>query len=296
MTEETLLLSRRNFLQMAGIAAVSSRFLAFKAFLNAATTLVGRPFEALPVRSARRADAPVVSHLWPDSIVPILDADGDWYAIPGGYVPRGRMQPMFPYQPQTDIPMPDRSFWAEVAAPAATVREYAAADAPLVTRVGHGGILKVVDALPNRDGSADWYAASETDGDILGWTQAVRWRPVADTTHVSTNEPTLSIDLQSRRLTLLQANRVLLSAPLSMGINLQPGTYTVSERQIGGGRFGGYHGLPWQIRLNNGYDIAGIYWHNDFGAPAPGPAIQLPPMVAASLYPWLDTGAKVSIR
>jgi hypothetical protein len=50
------------------------------------------------------------------------------------------------------------------------------------------------------------------------------------------------------------------------------------------------------VTLDAGYDIVGVYWHNAFGAPALGPAVQLPPMVAASLFGWLAEGTKVSIR
>jgi hypothetical protein len=296
MTEEMPLLSRRSFLQMAGIAAASTRFLSFAPLLNRTSALAGRPFEALPVLTAPYADAPVVAHLWPDSMVPIQDTAGDWYAVPGGYVPRSGMQPMPPYRPEKDIAMPEQPFWAEVAAPVASVREYAAANAPLMTRIGHGGVLHVVDALPDRGGFAGWYAVSETDGYVLGWTQAVLWRPVTNAVNQPTDEARLSIDRQASRLTLKQDKQTLLSAPFSAGTALQPGDYTVSERQIGGGRYGVYRGLPWRVTLDAGHDLAGVYWHNGFGAPAPGPAVQLPPLVAASLFGWLSESTKVSIR
>jgi hypothetical protein len=296
MTEEMPLLSRRSFLQMAGIAAASTRFLSFTPLLNRKPALAGRPFEALPVRSAPDADAPVMAHLWPDSMVPIQHTAGDWYAVPGGYVPRSHVQPMMPYAPDTRLAMPEQPFWAEVAAPVASVREYAAADAPLVTRVGHGGVLYVVDALPDRDGFAGWYAVSESDSPVIGWTQAVLWRPVTNTAGGQADGQTLLIDRKTSRLSLKQENHTLLSAPFSAGTALQPGDYAVNKQQTGGGRYGMYRGLPWQVTLDAGYDIAGVYWHNDFGAPVAGPAVQLPPMVATSLFGWVAEGTKVSIR
>lgn len=46
-------------------------------------------------------------------------------------------------------------FWAEVAGPVAAVRQWCAADAPFVTRIGHGGVAQIIDYLSDK--TTSWY-------------------------------------------------------------------------------------------------------------------------------------------
>ncbi len=76
--------------------------------------------------------------------------------------------------PDESNPISDHG-WIEVVAPVAAVRQWCAPDAPLVTRIGHGGIVRVIDRLP---GDTLWYGIASETGDLLGWSQAAHWKPV----------------------------------------------------------------------------------------------------------------------
>jgi hypothetical protein len=209
------------------------------------------------------------------------------------------IQPMTPYSPQTDLTLAP-PFWAEVAAPVAPIRQWGAADAPLVTRIGHGGVLRIIDRLPgNREGTT-WYGVASENGLLFGWTQAIFWRPV-DTRTSTAVQPILLIDQNSQHLTAYDGEEIVLRAPMSTGEIMIPSSYPVSGRYPTGILENvpeypqGLHGVPWTIRLGEDYQLSGAYWHNRFGSTVSGPAIQVPPVLAHWLYDWLGDNGIVSI-
>jgi hypothetical protein len=292
--------SRREFLQIIGVTLAGASLGALPPFMRpfgGVQPLQGRTLSVVPVLVEPRLDAPVVENLWPDSSISIKRASADWYRLEMGYAPREAIQPMIPYQPEARIAMPDLPFWAEVAGPIAAVRRYCAADAPLITRIGHGGVSRVVDALPDIYGYAAWYALEDDQGGQLGWTQAVSWRQVVLSAPPSRIDE-VHIDQGKQRLTVWEKNQAVLSAPFSAGLILEPGLYSVQERRTGGVRYysssepRSLHGVPWYTRLSNDYEVVGVYWHNRFGRLQPGPAIQVSPVLAR----WLQHGMGESSR
>ncbi len=165
------------------------------------------------------------------------------------------------------------------------VRAFCAASAPVVGRVGHGGVLRVIDYLPG-DG-IDWYGVADTeDGDLLGWTTAANWsRAQAE---MAAPSLTLDIDRAAQRLTVRDGDHALLTAPISTGRDLPAGTYPITERQVTLAQ-PDHHGAPWVLRFGKGFDLSGVYWHNRFGAPTPGAAVQVTPTLARWLYPRAAT-------
>lgn len=292
------LYSRRQFLQLSGIACISAQFQFSWLTRSSNVGQQGRALEATPAHSQRNLRSPVVGYLWPDCIVSIYGADSFWYEVPNGYVPRSLVQPMASYEPAINLRTPT-PFWAEVAAPVAPVRQWCAADAPPVTRIGHCGVIRVIDSLPaDRTGSA-WYGLESHDGGLLGWTQAVFWRPVNVETF---NAPysSLLIDRRLQLLTAFEQDEVVLQAQVSLAEALEPGNYPISGREMRGApvNVSGYehlfHGAPWRIRFGENHELMGVYWHNRFGAPTPGPSIQVAPTLARWLYSWLgDDGLVV---
>lgn len=293
------MLSRRRFLQLTGISLLGSQLDPFHRLFTAEsldmTDYRGRALTALAVRRARHFDAPIITHLWPDSIVRIVDQDESWYRLPEGYVQRTEVQPMLPYRPQTSIAVPSEPFWAEVAGPVAPIRRYCAADAPMVARIGHGGVAYVIDALPGDP--FPWYGIEAAGDQLLGWTQAVHWQPT-QVNALAEGSVRLHIDSQQRRLTVWQDDQVVLRAPFAVGGPLRPGSYAVKERIAStavttpGGIF---HGAPWRLILGDDTDLAGVYWHNDFGGSLPGPAVQVTPLLARWLYSWLTDRSSVVV-
>jgi hypothetical protein len=289
------MLTRRRFLQFTGIALVASRFDPLRLFTNALSScedVYGRALEAVPVYAHPMDSAPVQNQLWPDSVSPILDTMNDWYRVPEGYVHKTVMQPVRPYRGQKNDMPSALPFWAEVAAPVVVVRQWCAADAPLVTRIGHGGVMQIVDNL------GYWYGVASESGNLLGWTQANSGQISAVSNQrsvVSGQQRTAQIKLQSQQLTAIEDGQAVLRAPISTGSKITPGTYFVRQRQIGGGVVTGLHGVPWMTELDGGFTISGVYWHNRFGEPTPGAAVQVTPMLARWLYDWLGDDGMVVV-
>lgn len=287
------MLSRRHFLQLSGIAlaSVSLPQLASAAPSPAQSaapvleTIYGRAFGTTRVYAAPRVAGEIGSRLWANTVTPILDAAGDWYHLPEGYVLRQHMQPMIaPTQPSETTFSPP--FWAEVSGAVATVYRSCAVDMHPRLRIGHGGILRVIDWLPSAaipsDG-LDWYGVADSEhGDLLGWTQASVWSPI----DVETAAPglTLAADKQSYQLTVYDGARALLTAPFSARPYLAPGVYPISERSVSRTAYS-QRGAPWSLTFGDDLRLTGVYWHNQFGKPASGDTLQVTPPLARWLYP-----------
>ena len=290
--------SRRTFLKWAGVALASTSLRPAFAFMSElpAASGWGRALTALSVYRYRHADAPIVTRLWPDSVIPLRDMDEDWYWVEGGYVRREQVQPITLYQLEDCCFRPEYPFWAEVAGPVASVRTFCAADAPLVTRIGHGGVMQVEDGLPGEP--YGWYKIADATGMFLGWTQASHWRPVEVELSIA-DERLVVIDCRASSLIAYEAGQLVLQVAYAAGSELRVGTYYAERLQPGGGRWDEddvYHGLPWQMRFSDNQLITGAYWHNRFGQPVLGPAVQLPPVMARWLYGFVGTQTPIEVK
>lgn len=291
-------ISRRQFLQLTSIAIAGSTVNRLPFFQPSAlhSGFQGRALSAVPVYSAPRTGM-IVGTLWPDSIVPIMGIEQDWYRVPTGYVQREQMQPMKPYLPQQPIQLPNVPFWAEVSAPVAPVRQACAADSPLVTRIGHGGVARIVDFLPGEPNG--WYGVGDENDGLIGWSQALYWQPV-ESTAAEPGDHDLRIDGANQRVTAWENGDLILQVPFSAGQSLNPGSYSVTEQKPTSARlqiegFGkALYGVPWVTRFGD-HELTGVYWHNRFGKASPGPAIQVTPPLAEWLYGWLNERSQIRI-
>lgn len=299
--------SRRQFMQFAGVTLLAGHLPAAELLARPAASVPeltaqhGRVLLPAAVHAQPRADARVVSQLWPDSLISIVDVRGSWYRAGGGFVPRSAVQPVLLSQPARDLSQPACPFWAEVSGPVAAVRHWCAADAPLVTRIGHGGTGKIVAALsPGEPNAPFWYALAGEDHELLGWTQAAHWQPAPSLEQGAALS--LEIARSSRQLTVFVESRPALRAAIAAGAELKPGTYPLRRTRVAGPplalvEYGQtLHGAPWQLSLNDQYSLTGAYWHNRFGDYAPGPAIQVPPFLARWLYAHAGADSMVYIR
>lgn len=273
-----MMLSRRQFLQAAGITVAAAYLPRFAPIAPRFDAVFGRALSSVSVHAIPSSDAPLVTHLWSDAVTPILDASGAWYRLPEGYARREGLQPMIAPARRSAAPAAP-PFWGEVTGAVAIVRAYCAADAPISARIGHGGVLRVVDYLPG-DG-IDWYGVAEGD-DLLGWTQTAVWSPA----RIDSAAPALSlaIDPAAQRLTVYDGGDALLTAPISTGRELPPGAYPLTEQQAVSARQDDYRGVPWTLRFGDDLRLTGAYWHNHFGTAAPGAAVQVTPPLAQWLY------------
>jgi hypothetical protein len=286
-----MMISRRQFLSIAGISLLG---LAPKPYFAAFDFPIqyGRALDTLHVRSSASSRSTISKRVWADSVLDLLEDKGDWLRITGGYVERENVQPMLPFVPQTAFTREQTPFWAEVNAPIAPIHAWCAADAPLITRVGHGGVLRVVDVLPDT-----WYEVETDKGTPLGWTQAIFWQVAPDDVPDIANVH-LEINVAAQTLRVFDEQQQIMSASISTGQVLQSGVYTVDRRQMGGTSAeiadNVFQGVP--SRLGFGaYELIGAYWHNRFGRPYVGAAVQMSPIVARWLYRQLREGSSVIV-
>ncbi len=296
------LLSRRQFLQLAGITLLDNTIqigpLWPQQSAQSATALHGRTLTPTGVFSRPDQHSQLINILWPDRIDTLRDHPPGWYQLPNGFVPQTTVQPMLlqPVEPViTSVP-----FFGEVASPVTPVRQWAAADAPLVTRIGHGGVTQLVDYLPG-DNHSGWYALAEPQHAILGWTQAVHWQPVSLTPAVALSDLQLEIQQNHQQITVFQGQQPLLQAPLSINTPLPTGTFAIKREEPHfppfslSGTNTLIHAAPWPLKIAGRYSLVGVYWHNDFGQAAPGPQIQLTALAARWLYQYVNDNVFVTI-
>lgn len=289
------MLSRRQFLQAAKIALAAAHLPPL--YLTRAVSTVhsfeplyGRALSTVPVYAAPQTSAALLTTLWSDTVVPILSTSGAWYRLPDGYVQRELLQPMLsPAQTVHSENTPP--FWGEVTGAVAIIRTWCAANAPIVSRVGHGGVLYVADRLP-LDG-VNWYGvASSESGDLLGWSQAASW--TAAPVDQMTPNINLIIDRQAQQLTAFDPEQPILTAPIAARQMLVSGAYAVTGRGFTIPQALEHPGTPWALTFGANQHLSGAYWHNRFGsAPAEtdtgGAAIEVAPALARWLYPRVSS-------
>ena len=278
--------SRRHFLSLMGISIAAWPLRSITFGIEPNQHLFGRALEATPVYAPGHTAADPVTMLWPDSIVPIHGRDGHWYRLDEGFAHVHHLQPIETFSAAPVVVTP--SSWAVVAGGAAVVRAWCAADAPALARIGHGGVAHVDDWLPGPGGG--WYHVTLADG-RGGWTGAANWRPVAVDV-----EPLEGLPLRLERHML---RATIDSAPafetlVSRGAQIRPGRYALT-RDVPATHLGAYHGIPWALRFGQ-HQLAGAYWHNQFGADHPGPAVQIAPAVARWLYRHVNVDTALEIH
>lgn len=282
-------LTRRQFLQLSGVAFLGSRLFAdFPARALPETNLLyGRTLTATPLLSRSQIDS---IHLWPDSVVEIRDVSGDYYTVEGGRILRQHLQPMPLYSPHA-AELPEPPFAAEVASTAAAVHSWCAADAPIITRIGHGGTARIDDRLTS-DSGIEWLHLTDDSGQPLGWSQAQAWKSI-DTPLVN-HSLDVTIDTRTSLLTAAHDGEVLFQTAVSIGQDIAPGSYIVGAQSISSTK-GKFAGIPWRTHIEGIGDIMGVYWHNAFGMPAAEPSVQMMPLVARLLYEGLNSASQVIV-
>ncbi len=256
---------------------------------------MGRALRAAQVVNRPTPGAAVVRRLWPDGVLALRERRGDWYVVESGFVRTVDVQPMLLYDPGQALPSSEFPAWVSVIAPVAPLRRWAAGGAPLVDRVGWGGVLCAVDRID--DGRDIWYAVSAcADGELLGWTPANRWTVVLDESPADGCQRSLALEADSSRVIAYQGGREVLRAPVTVPADYRPGTWPVLSRQPTG-IVPGIQGAAWTITGAGGL-VYGVHWHNDMGRGTRLAAggWELSPLVARWLYRWLPADATIEVR
>lgn len=294
MTRMNMRLSRRAFLQMMGLTAAAGTLASFSRVSGEMPAqMVGRALEAAPMRAMPHESAAVTGRLWPDSMVSILSERGGWFQTEQGWTLRELLQPMLPYRAVVESGLPRSGGWVEVIAPVAPVRMMCAADAPLVGRIGYGGILRMVDALPGEP--YGWIAVADAAGEHLGWSQAALWRAVEEPDR-GTGERRLVIDSRRFEAVALEAGQNVMTVQCAVGDALRAGCSAPTAWQISSAVDSDERrlGVPWQVAFEGG-KLFGVYWHNAFGREIPGSAVEMPVLAARWLYGWLNPESVIEV-
>lgn len=291
----TVDLTRREFLQVSGIAFAASALTTsgVDRLFQPTTQIIGRALRATALYDAPSGHK--LRPVLPDTILKLRSVDDGWYSTPDGYLPRRDLQPMQIKPASRPAALPAL---IEVSAPAAAIYAYADASTAAITRIGHGGVVHAVDWLPEAIGDHGWYLVADNDGTPLGWTQAMRWR-TSDSIEPIDAIDRITIDRQHHLLTAFSDAREVAYFAVSVASAQAAGRYDVIDRMPSvcctheASRF---YGAPWALMLSNHLQIAGAYWHNDFGTYTRSSAqIELPPFAAQWLYEHLSAQAAVEI-
>jgi hypothetical protein len=303
-------ISRRQFLKRSG-AAIAGVGVAYRPDVSGPYTpnygeglfgansekgIVGRAFTLSDVYAEPKRSSPVAGQLAPDSVTQIIAVNGGWYEVADenaqGYVPRASLQPILPYQRPMVIEEIGSGFWAELIAPTSAIREWCAATAPIVTRLGFGAVVYVMDRIVD-DRRQVWYGLAESPGGALvGWASALHYAKWSQPEKTAVQYPQASLLIQRGELRMIENGRIFARTPIRSARLPQMGT-TVSLVQPGTARDTATPlGVPWAMRLESGQRMYGAYWHNQFCEASEGPDIELPIFAARWLYNWLATESK----
>ncbi len=271
-------LSRRRFLQFAGLSMVRLRLNWLKLTPE---SLMGRALGPVELYSRPADNASIISTLWPDSVHKIVPL-GDWLRVEDGFAPITAFQPMMANE--SVIVIERLPAWVEVIAPYVAVRQYCAGDAPIYTRVGHGGVLYIDKRL---QGAQDWLHVPQLDG----WLQAHHVRLARFLPDIHHSGPPRVV-LNNGHLEAREGDQTVLRLKCRVSSHL-PSELTIIDQRPSD-RDGEYYGVPW-ILDGGKVRISGVYWHHELaGESAPSDRIELSVIGARALYNWAQ-GANQSI-
>jgi hypothetical protein len=266
-------LNRREFLKLAGVTLTSATLpISFETFADAPQR--GRILKYVAVRGWADFSAPVMGHVLPDSIQPILDVQEGWVRIPGGYVPIETLQPMIPVNAESIRKLPA---FVEVFAPSTSARAWCAFDAPLTSRIEHGTVLQATERLSDAHG-AEWLQTH------YGWIQAAHLQPI----NLPTDETDTSAELSGYTLTVSKRGDVLAHFTVNRPPSLRSGSYRIKERKL-------ENALHWSLYAASGVSLGGATWHNQFGVETQGTGIELSVIAARALYGLLPPGSRLTV-
>jgi hypothetical protein len=291
------MLSRRDFLKVMGVsvlAGVTPLGLAISEH-QFASNLLPETFSPVKGRVLRPLQLGATS-LFADTLVSIQGEVDESYLTQYGPVPRADIQPMLESTPgEQSLLIGD---FAEVIAPSAAIRRWAEAHAPLVSRVGHGGVLQVADEIALSDTNR-WLLMAREDGTALGWSQVHRWQPVKAVSG-SAFIHHLAVDKRRRMLTAYQDQTPLLRVPIALQASVAEGEYQIAETAWtkDDSSLPTFEGIPYWFSFGK-YWLSGAYWHNAFGmmdsGDLPGAGIQVAVFVGQWLYRHLGRSVTISV-
>lgn len=290
-------LTRRQFLALSGQIALAGGLLPgleAVACMPRSGDLAGRVLRAATVY-AHSDGQRAVTLLWPESTMPILDVVGTWYRVPEGYVAQADLQPMLPYGPEKAVIPGQFPAPVMVIAPSAPVWRWASGEAPIMTRVGYGGVLMADDWLADVHGV--WYRVGFVMDGVqnTGWTLADRWTalPYAPEPAQAGADWLLRFDRKRRSLTVMQDGRRMAAFAVAVPDDTGACRGQVVERTLCG-TVAEHPGTGWIVAWDGGM-VYGAYWYNATAQERSPVGWGLMPLAARWVYEMVPVGASVEV-
>lgn len=270
------MISRRDFLKIAGVTALSTQFTSWGfSIASAEMPLQGRILRSLPQDG-----------LLPDSVHEILDYQDGWVQLAAGKAQENVIQPMFTAHHRLPVELPA---YVEVTAPYAALRGYCTADAPLVARPGHGAVFKAVKKLLDQHGQFDWYQV-ELGNQQTAWVQGKHIQafrmdaPIPETYGI----------IEHHSLRIFREDAEIARFSLACPSDLPTGVHEIIRRDVYGHTLN-HAGVPYILETHRGVKLGGVYWHNQFGCTSQSAQIELSVLAAKSVFALLGEGSTVTV-
>lgn len=239
-------LSRRAFLQLSGVT-LGGAFLAQPITTIFNFSKMVRVLYSAKLYAQPNENSPVIAQLHPDQVWPAQGGNpqNGWLQFSGGYARLENLQAMLAPQKDRQITSIPQQTQVEVTAPYLAIRQYAAAAAPLQTRLHHGDVLSVDYALRNDDGRL-WLRSER------GWLQAAHVQHLPQMPpHRPSKNVAIALDSQRQELRLYDHGHVILCCaariPLKVPDNIEIIDICPTTDQ----------GKMWHIQLKDGHEIYG---------------------------------------
>lgn len=155
----------------------------------------------------------------------------------------------------------------------------------------------ITPAVVSLNAAASWAAdakipPSEPTEFIAAWISDLR----------QSSDRWIQVDLSEQRLTAWEGDTPMFSADVSTGKEgdwTPPGVYAVETKYETTSMQGeGYNipDVPYVMYFFGSYAIHGVYWHDNFGAPASRGCVGLKPDQAEWLFGWANEGTRVVVQ
>ncbi|MBK8021327.1 MAG: hypothetical protein IPK19_07795 [Chloroflexi bacterium] len=291
-------LSRREFLRVLGVSAAVGTSSAIPLAPSQAVVppalndvVRARALHTAAIRDLPSPEAPIIDQFWEDEIFEIQAVEGRWLRSSKGFVSASDVQPMV--TPVQSVVSEQKSpVWAEVIAASAPVRQWSADNAPSVAKIGHGGVMRIMDRLTPQAGNPAWVGIADEHHHLVGWSRAELWSAID---WRDQRDLDLMVVRETGRAVLVRSGQALIQVDAALGPQAAPGVYPITRilpgqtQQVAGVK---RYGVPYVQESGNVLCLGGVYWHNRVGAIDQGMHLQLPVHIARA---WFGRLRRVTI-
>lgn len=317
------ILSRREFLQLAGLGLVSL-YVPQKIDPSKLTNdlfpsnLQGRVTDiSINIYKTPSFDDQTINIFWRDIVLPItgiMISDDEnaynrvWYQVNGnGYAYSGSIQPV---RTELNIPpqkLPKKINLAEVTVPFTDARDYPISSSPVVYRF-YFETTHWVDELVIDKEENTWYRVIDDKFESHHYVSASHMRLIPDpelsrlSPQVPEDQKRIEVHLGRQLVIAYEADQPVFMTRASTGGSFNKGIFATplgrhitfhkrpsAHMAAGNLASNGFDlpGVPWVSYITeSGVAFHGTFWHNDFGKPRSHGCINIPSKAAKWIYRW----------